>query len=107
MLDASAGSVHDLVMTPRLRRVMKLVDELQLDSEELRTLSRELSARSECIVDLDVARSPEERALMVTVKSRVDKVMSGEAKTYSVAETTRYVRDRLKAAQRGRARKTG
>lgn len=61
-------------MNPRVRRVMKLVD-------------------------LDAARSPEARALRVTVTGRIDQLMSGEAKTYSVAEATRYVRDRLEAAQ--------
>lgn len=54
----------------RIRKVWKLVDELELDSAELRALRAELDARGECEIDHDACANDEERALAQKIKTR-------------------------------------
>jgi hypothetical protein len=81
-------------VTSRVRRILKLVDELELDQAELRALRAELDEREKCVVDLEGA-SPAERASLVTIKGRVDPNLRGEAKTLSMAEGNAIVREEL------------
>lgn len=82
-------------MTLRVRRVLKLVDELNLDASELRALRTELGEREECIVDLEGA-SEQERASLLTIKGRLDSVLRGETKTLTMAEGNAIAREDLR-----------
>lgn len=82
-------------MTSRVRRVLELVDELDLDASELGELRAGLSAREECVVDLHGA-DEEERAFLLDLKRRVDSILRGAAKTLSVAEANKIVREELR-----------
>lgn len=84
-------------MSPRLRRVLKLVDELELDRDELRTLRAELDARDACQIDLEACADGSERALAKTIKRRIDAAARGETKTISMTDANAILRERRKA----------
>ena len=93
--------MHDLnVSQARIRKVLKLVDELELDSEELRALRAELDARGECEIDLDACTTDEERALAQKIKTRIDAAARGKTPMVSMTEASRVLRERRKT--RGR-----
>lgn len=83
-------------MTSRVRRVLRLVDELELDPAELHSLRDELDARKECVVDLDACKTEEDRQLALTIKNRIDAFNRGEAKTLTMAEANTFVRAELR-----------
>lgn len=83
----------------RVRRVLKLVDELELDAEELRALRAELDARGECVIDLDACADEGERQLARTIKRRVEAAARGETRMVSMTEADKVLRDR-RAARR-------
>ncbi len=89
-------------MSPRVRKVLKLVDELELDAAERRAVRVELDAREECIVDLDGA-DDEQRAFLLELKRRVDTILRGEAKTLTMAEANAFVREELRKRRAARA----
>ena len=88
----------------RVRKVLKLVDALELDAEELRTLRTELDARGECEVDLSGCTNSE-RKLALTIKKRIDMAARGQTAMVSMAEATQVLRERRKA--RGRRPSAG
>ncbi len=67
----------------RVRRVLKLVDELELDAEERRALRAELDAREACEIDLDACADDRERALARAIKQRIDAAARGETQSLS------------------------
>lgn len=80
--------------------MLKLVDELELDDDELRALRAELDARGECEVDLDACADDDERKLALKIKNRIDAAARGATPTISMTEASRVLRERRKA--RGR-----
>ncbi|MGH7285193.1 MAG: hypothetical protein ACRELY_27030 [Polyangiaceae bacterium] len=84
----------------RIRKVLKLVDELELDGEELRTLRAELDARGECEVDLAACANDDERKLAQTIKTRIDAAARGTTPMVSMTDASRILRDRRKARAR-------
>ena len=93
--------MHDLdVAQVRIRKVLKLVDELDLDADELRALRAELDVRGECEVDLDACADADERKLALKIKNRIDAAACGATPMISMTEASRVLRERRKA--RGR-----
>ena len=88
------------VTQARIRKVLKLVDDLELDAEELRALRAELDARGECEVDLDACADDNERALAMKIKTRIDTAARGATPMVSMSEATRVLRERRKARAR-------
>lgn len=82
-------------MTSRVRRVLKLVEQLELDSSEVRELRAELGGYEECVVDLDGA-DEQEREELLTIKRRVDQFLRGEVQPVSMAEANAFVRAELR-----------
>jgi hypothetical protein len=80
----------------RIRRVLKLVDELELEPEELRGLRAELDARGESVVNLDACKDESERALALVLKRRIDAAARGETSLVSMSEADKFLRDRRK-----------
>jgi hypothetical protein len=89
------------VTTARVRRVLKLVDELELDQEELRALRKELDARGECEIDLAACTDAAERTLARTIKRRIDAAARGETRMVPMAEAHKILRERRKARRAG------
>jgi hypothetical protein len=79
----------------RVRKVLKLVDELALDVSEIRLLRAELDARGESIVDLSTADA-DERTLALTIKNRIDAAARGSAPLVTMKEAARVLRARRK-----------
>lgn len=86
----------------RVRRVLKVVDELELDAQELLALRTELETRQDCVIDLDACADPEERRLARTIKERIDAVARGDAKLVPIGDILRGARDALRQAQADR-----
>ena len=84
----------------RIRKVLKLVDELELDAAELRALRAELDARGECEVDLEACADADERGLALKIKKRIDAAARGDTPMVSMTEASRILRERRKT--RGR-----
>jgi hypothetical protein len=89
------------VTAPRIRRVLKLVDELELDQEELLILRKELDARGECEIDLAACTDAAERALARTIKRRIDAAARGQTPMVTMAEADKILRERRKARRTG------
>jgi hypothetical protein len=90
--------MHDRdVSRARVRKVLKLLDELELDADELRELRAELDARGECEVDLDACADENERSLATKIKRRIDAAARGDTPMVSMPEATRILRARRKA----------
>jgi hypothetical protein len=105
-LDNRRPSEHALTVSQaRVRKVLKLVDELELDPAELRALRAELDARGECEIDLDACENEDERQLALTIKRRIDAAARGETTIVSMADASRILRERRKA--RGRRPSAG
>jgi hypothetical protein len=85
------------VTTQRIRRVLKLVDQLELDQNELRILRKELDTRGECEIDLAACADATERELARTIKRRIDAAARGESRMVSMAEADRVLRERRQA----------
>jgi hypothetical protein len=95
--------MHDLdVSQARVRKVLKLVDELALDADELRELRAELDARGESEADLHACADADERRLAVKIKSRIDAAARGDTRMVSMPEAAQILRERRKS----RARRT-
>ncbi len=84
----------------RVRRVLKLVDELELDPGELRALRAELDARGECVINLEACKDDHERALARTIKQRIDAAARGETQSLSMPELWSAVEVRRQARRR-------
>jgi len=82
--------------------VLELVDELQLDPAEVRSLRDELDAREECVLDLGACKTEEDRELAVTVKKRVDAFTRGETKPLTIAQGNAVVRAELRRRRRAK-----
>ncbi len=95
ILDKKPDEAHSSTVTSRVRRILKLVDELDLDPSELCALRRELDEREECVVDL-AGTSEQERASLLTIKGRIDSVLRGETKTLTMTEGNALVREELR-----------
>ena len=61
----------------RVDQVVKLVDRLELDSEEIGLLRDTLARREECELDLSACKDDDERALAVSIKDRIDELEHG------------------------------
>lgn len=94
------------VSPARVRKVLKLVDELELDSIELRALRSELDARSECEIDLAACKDEDDRQLAVTIKRRIDAHARGELELVSMADVMKTGREELRRIQDQRKRTT-
>jgi hypothetical protein len=88
----------------RVRRVLKLVDELELDAEERRALRAELDAREACEIDLDACADDQERALARAIKQRIDAAARGETQSLSMPQFWSAVDARRQARRRPSAR---
>ena len=84
-------------MSPRIRRVLKLVEELELDGQEISELRAELDARKGCEIDLEGCNTSQERALAETIKRRIDAAARGETRTVSISDANRVLRERQRA----------
>jgi hypothetical protein len=84
----------------RVRRVLKVVDALDLDAQELLALRAELEARQDCVIDLDACADPGERKLARAIKERIDAVTRGDAKLVPIGDILKGARDALRQAQR-------
>ncbi len=84
-------------MSPRIRRVLKLVEELELDGAELTELRAELDARRGCAIDLEACTDPADLALAKTIKRRIDAAARGESTMVTMTEANGILRDRQKA----------
>jgi hypothetical protein len=89
----------------RVRRALRLVDELELKPEEMREFVTELAHRPACIVDWDKVQS-EDRELVELVERRLN---NPSGPMVSMAEANRMAREHLaeirtsrRAARRGR-----
>jgi hypothetical protein len=89
------------VTTGRVRQVLKLVDELELDQKELGALRKELDARGECEIDLAACTDGAERDLARTIKRRIDAAARGETRMVSMADANKILRERRKARRAG------
>ena len=88
---------YDLFMSPRIRRVLKLVEELELDGKELRELRAELDVRGGCEIEPAACVDPSDRALAGTIKRRIDAAARGETQMVTMAQANVILRDRRKA----------
>jgi hypothetical protein len=95
ILDKRKSNAQTSLVTSRVRRILKLVDELKLDASELRVLRAELNEREDCVVDLDGA-SEQERASLLAIKGRIDPILRGKAKMLTMAEGNAIVREELR-----------
>lgn len=86
----------------RLKKVLRLVDELELDSREIDSLCDELSARKGCVVDLSKCRNEEEKELVLLAKSRIESIENGSAEVLSEREFMRRVREHVRNTQKAR-----
>jgi len=95
-------------MVSRVRRVLRLVDELELDPKELGELRDEIEQRRECVLNLEGVTDEAERALLVAVKDRVDAFFRGETKPLTLAEGTKVYRQmrRERGVHRAPARRS-
>ena len=84
-------------MSPRIRRVLKLVEELELDGAEL--LREELDARKACEIDVEACVDPADLALAKTIKRRIDAAACGETTMLSMTEANGILRDRQKVGR--------
>jgi hypothetical protein len=94
-------------VSPRVRRILKLVDELELEPAEVRALRVELGAREECEIDLDACANEDERQLALAIKQRIDAAARGEAKLVPISDVMKRAREGLRTIQaerRGRSR---
>jgi hypothetical protein len=85
----------------RVRRVLKVVDDLALDPQELLALRAELETRQGCVIDLGACSGPEERKLAQAIKQRIDAVARGDAKLVPISDILRGAATR--SARRKRA----
>jgi hypothetical protein len=76
--------------------VLRLVDELELDADEIRSLRDELDTRKECLVDLAACTTEDDRQLALTIKKRIDASRRGETKMLTLAEANAFVRAELR-----------
>jgi hypothetical protein len=83
-------------MSPRLRRVLRLVDELELDRDELQQLGQQLAERGAFTVEWDKVH-PGDKELVDLLQRR----MATPADMVSMAEGDRIVRQELRR-RRGR-----
>lgn len=83
----------------RVRRVLEVVDALDLDAQELLALRAELETRQDCVIDLDACADPGERKLARTIKERIDAVARGDAKLVPIGDIMKGARDALRQAQ--------
>jgi len=106
--DVSSRSTHDRpgrrlrsVNSPRVRRALRLVDELELGPEETRELAAELTQRPACVVDWDKVAS-DDRELVELIERRLN---NPTGPMISMTDANRMVRERLaelRAARRPR-----
>jgi len=89
----------------RIGRVLHLVDELELDPAELRALRDEIDARQECLLDLDAAKTDDERELAVTIKQRIDAHARGAAELVPISNVMKVARDEVRRLQGERRRR--
>jgi hypothetical protein len=74
----------------RVRRVMRLVDELEMDPREVQELTQELNQRPACVIEWDKV-APEDRELVTLVEKR----MNGPSELLPIADMNRVARERL------------
>jgi hypothetical protein len=80
----------------RVRRILHLVDELDLDRTEIRALRDELDLRQECELDLDACKTPEDHTLASELKRRVDAAAQGHVELVPIADLLKRGRDELR-----------
>jgi hypothetical protein len=83
----------------RVRRVLKVVDDLALDAEEILALRAELETRQACALDLDACADPEERTLAQAIKKRIDALARGDARLVPIGDIVKGARDALREAR--------
>ncbi len=86
----------------RVRRILHLVDELDLDRAELRALREELDLRQGCEIDLDACKTPEERELASEIKRRIDDATQGSVELVPVTELLKRGREELRRIEASR-----
>jgi len=84
-------------VSPRIRRVLKLVEELELDGAELNALRAELDALKGCEIEPDACADPADRALAETIKRRIDAAARGETRMVTMVEANGILRARQRA----------
>ena len=100
-----AGATHDPFMTSRVRRVLKLVEQLELAPAEVHELRAELIGYEGCEVDLEGADEDEQKELL-TIKRRVDQFLRGEVQPETMAQANAFVRAELRKRRQGKAKAT-
>jgi hypothetical protein len=83
-------------MSPRIRRVLSLVEKLELNAQELRELRSELEVRGGCEIEPSACADPGERVLAETVKRRIDAAARGETRMLTMSEANAILADRRK-----------
>ena len=81
--------------SPRVRRVLRTVDELELTVTELRQLRTELAVREECSIDTTGCDS-DEAAVLREVERRVNDIRAGRVQTVPMREVMRQAGENLK-----------
>ncbi len=87
------------LVSKRVRHVLHLVDELELDGDELRSLCHELDERQGCEVDLTECSTAEERELAMMLKCRIDAVARGETALVPMSDVMKQARGELRRIQ--------
>lgn len=92
---------HDPFMTSRVRRVLKLVEQLELAPAEVHELRAELIGYEGCEVDLEGADDAEQNELL-TIKRRVDQFLRGDVQPVTMAQAEAFVRAELRRRRKGK-----
>ena len=88
-------------MTSRVRRVLELVEQLELAPAEVHELRAELIGYEGCDVDLEGADKDEQKELL-TIKRRVDQFLRGEVQPVTMAQANAFVRAELRKLRQGK-----
>ena len=86
----------------RVRRVLHLVDELDLNRAELCALREELDLRQGCEIDIDACKPPEEREFASEIKRRMDDSTQGSVEIVPVTELLKRGREELRRLEANR-----
>jgi hypothetical protein len=98
---AARGKLRGM-STARVRRAMRLIEQLDMDPSEVKDLGQQLLNRPECVVDWDKV-APEDREIVALVERR----LNTPSELLPIADMNRAARERLAfhAKRRREARK--
>lgn len=83
-------------ISPRVRLILLVVDELQLDPQEIQALCKELDVRKGRSVDLSAGRVDADRAFVLLAKRYMNSVERGQLKMAIVGERLKMLREGIR-----------